>query len=120
MFEGYSGGESIQIDGEYQEGASSDDPHVLECSTTFGSDADGDFMDVEDAIHVYVEIFEEDSTEHEDALGEMEDEIGDLEHRDTEHGGVDARHGLGPFPGPERLLHGRCHWRGIRRLRADE
>lgn len=73
-FESFGGGESVHIDGEYEEYAGSGDAHMLECSVGFGS-ADN----YEHAVQVIVEIHEAGSTGFEDSIEDMSEEMEDLE-----------------------------------------
>ena len=73
-FESFGDGESVHIDGEYEENSGTGDSHMLECSVSYGS-ADN----YEHAVQVIVEIHEPGSTDHEDMLDDMSEEMRDLE-----------------------------------------
>ncbi|WP_241474813.1 hypothetical protein [Nocardiopsis xinjiangensis] len=73
-FESFGDGESVQIDGEYEEGGGTDGSHTLECSVGYGS-----VENYEHAVQVFVEIYEPGSTGFDDSIEDMSEELQDLE-----------------------------------------
>lgn len=73
-FASFGDGESVDIDGEYEEYSGTDDSHMLECSVSYGS-----AENYEHAVQVVVEIHDPGSTGHEDMLDDMSEEVRDLE-----------------------------------------
>ena len=73
-FESFGDGESVHIDGEYEEDSGPGDSHMLECSVSYGS-----AENYEHAVQVVVEIHEPGSTGFEDSLEDMSDELQELE-----------------------------------------
>ncbi|MBE2999981.1 hypothetical protein IDM40_14870 [Nocardiopsis sp. HNM0947] len=73
-FDRVSDGESVYVDGEYEEYSGTDDSHLLECEVSFGSSDNP-----EHAVHVMAEIHEVDSSGHREMTDDLTEGLEELE-----------------------------------------